>query len=237
MDGDPAFGTKNQLYTVCVWRTTTRNACTVCLPRNAGHKRCGQSCKLQKQMTENRDVPKIPAFVEPVSSCPGEISELAESVAKSYGIPLTTLNDYSGDKEQVVLVCMNSPKHPEFMQRLVDDKGQGVKALFVEQFGHKLPEKFEEVFEAETINLSDDGELPAGIERDELAPELDMKFMKLFKEKNKEDTKNYVSQLLQVKLKEKKPRKRTLTIARKYLLREKLRQYGNLEDVLRVLAE
>lgn len=57
---------------------------------------------MQKQMTENRDVPKIPAFVEPVSSCPGEISELAESVAKSYGIPLTTLNDYSGDKEQVV---------------------------------------------------------------------------------------------------------------------------------------
>lgn len=85
--------------------------------------------------------------------------------------------------------------------------------------------------------MSDHGSLPTGIVRDELAPELDMKFMKLFKEKNKEDTKEYVSQLLQVKLKEKKPKKRTLTIARKYLLQEKLRQYGNLEDVLKALAE
>ena len=237
MDGDPAFGTKNQLYAVCAYRTATRNACIVCLPRNAGHKSCGQSCKMQKQMTESRAEARIPAFVEPVSSCPGEISELAQSVAQSYGIPLTTLNDYSGDKEQVVLVLMNSAKQPEFMQRLVDDKGQGVKALFVEQFSHKLPEKFEEVFEKDEINLSDHGSLPTGIERDELAPELDMKFMKLFKEKNKENTKEYVSQLLQVKLKEKKPKKRTLTIARKYLLQEKLRQYGNLEDVLKALAE
>lgn len=188
-------------------------------------------------MTESRTKARIPAFVEPKSSCPGAISELAESVAQSYGVPLTTLNNYSGDKEQVVLVLMNSAKHPEFMQRLIDDKGQGVKALFVEQFGHKLPEKFEEVFEAETINLSNDGDLPAGIERDELSPELNMKFIKLFQERNKEDTKNYISHLLQVELKEKKPKKRTLTIARKYLLREKLRQYGNLEDVLRVLAE
>lgn len=188
-------------------------------------------------MTENIYVPKIPAFIEPENSCPGAISDLAQSVAQSYGVPLTTLNDYSGDKEQVVLVLMNSAKHPEFMQRLVDDKGQGVKALFVEQFGHKLPEKFEEVFEKDTINLSDNGDLPAGIERDELSPELSMKFMKLFQERNKENAKNYVSQLLQVELKEKKPKKRTLTIARKYLLQEKLRQYGNLEDVLKALAE
>lgn len=180
---------------------------------------------------------RIKAFVEPRASCPLEMYKIAESTAKRYGIQVRQLEDYEEDNEQVVVVNMNTKGYPEFLKKLVTNGGRGVKTLFVEQYSYKLPEHFEHVFEKNVIDLSDNGELPAGVIRDELVPDLERKISQAMRRRNVEKTEEQVEQVLKLQLEEKKPRKRVLTPARKFLLKEKLTQYGTLEDVIKALQE
>ena len=180
---------------------------------------------------------RIKAFVEPKTSCPGDLYKLAENVAKRYGVQVRGKEDYEEDNEQVVVVNMNTMGYPEFLQKLVTNGGRGVKALFVEQYGYKLPEHFEHIFEKNGIDLSEDGELPSTIVRDELIPELERKVSKALKRRNIEKTTEQVEQILKLQMQEKKPKKRVLTPARKFILKEKLTQYGTLEDVWKALQE
>lgn len=180
---------------------------------------------------------RVKAFVEPKTACPGDLYTLAENTARSYGVQVRHKEDYKEDDQQVVVVNMNTAGYPEFLKKLVTNGGRGVKALFVEQYSHTLPEHFEHVFEKNVIDLSDDGDLPADIVRDELVPGLERKISHALRRRNREKTEEQVEQVLKLQLKEKKPRKRVLTPARKFVLKEKLSHYGTLEDVLKALQE
>lgn len=180
---------------------------------------------------------RVKAFVEPKTACPGDLYALAMSTAKRYGVQIRQIEDYKEDDEQVVVVNMNTKGYPEFLKKLVTNGGRGVKALFVEQYSHKLPEHFEHVFEKNVIDLSDNGELPAGVVRDELVPDLERKISRVLRRRNREKAEKQVEQVLKLQLEEKKPKKRVLTPARKFVLKEKLSQYGTLEDVLKALQE
>ena len=180
---------------------------------------------------------RVKAFVEPKTSCPSDLYRLAENTARSYGVQVRHKEDYKEDEEQVVVVNMNTAGYPEFLKKLVTNGGKGVKALFVEQYSHNLPEHFEHVFEKNIIDLSDEGDLPADIVRDELVPDLERKISHALRRRNREKTEEQVEQVLKLQLKEKKPKKRVLTPARKFILKEKLSHYGTLEDVLKALQE
>lgn len=180
---------------------------------------------------------RIKAFVEPKTACPSELYKLAESTAKSYGVQVRHKEDYKEDEEQVVVVNMNTEGYPDFLKKLVTNGGKGVKALFIEQYSHKLPEHFEHVFEKNVIDLSDNGELPSDIVRYELVPNLERKISQALRRRNVKKTEEQIEQILKLEIEEKKPKKRVLTPARKFILKEKLSQYGTLEDVLKALQE
>lgn len=180
---------------------------------------------------------RIPAFVEPRTSCPYEIAKIATNIAKNYDIPIRHKEDYVEDEEQVVIINMNTEGYPEFLKKLVTNGGRGVKALVVEQYNHKLPENFELVFKKNIIDLSDKGEISPNIIREDLAPELQRKISQIVRRRNEEKSEKQIEEILHLQLEEKKPRKRVLTPARKFLLKEKLLEYGNLEDVLKALSE
>lgn len=180
---------------------------------------------------------RIKAFIEPKTSCPSDIKRLAESLAKSYKVPVHEIENYKEDEEQIVVITMNTRGYPEFLKKLVTNGGKGIKALFIEQYSHNLPEHFEQVFEKNIIDLSDDGVLPEGIIRDELSLEIERKISQVLKRKNREKAEDQIEYILKLKLEEKKPRKRVLSPARKFLLKEKLSQYGTLEEVFKALQE
>ena len=222
-------------------RTRKWKNCRTCAEadhHHDGYKNPRADWHMQMQGVEVRTPEsRIQAFVEPKTSCPGELYRLAGNVAKRYGVQVRGKEDYEEDEEQVVVVNMNTDGYPEFLKKLVTNGGRGVKTLFVEQYNHALPEHFQNVFEENVIDLSEDGELPPTIVRDELIPDLERKISKVLKRRNVEKTTEQVEQILKLQMNEKKPKKRVLTPARKFILKEKLSQYGTLEDVLKALQE
>ena len=176
------------------------------------------------------------AFIEPEVSCSTNLMHIARRLGKKLKVEVVDVNGFVEGQPQIVVVFLNSMSTEGFLESLIDapERIRGIKHLFIEQFGHYLPENLSEHFKPVQIDMDYSSEIPPCISLKELALTISQDIRNECLKSKEHKIMKEIGDLTQTELY--KPKK-VMSEVKKFLFRKQLEKYGTLDEVFKELQK